>query len=161
MGKPCTAKTTGYHGCILAGERGGGYENVADKATINTCNLNISRSVLIGGFSTCTNYPSIVHVLHLKFVPHYKMPLATSVWTVIIVLSLPSECNQHECSHCRAEISALRWWKLRPTPQYHHLCIANNLQSPLAKAVVYTTCDTNSAVPQCLNLQLLLVDGYI
>ena len=98
MGKPCTAKTTGYHGCILAGERGGGYENVADKATINTCNLNISRSVLIRAFSTCTNYPSIVLIMHLKFVSRYNMSLVFAVWTAIIAVCLQS-ATQHECRH--------------------------------------------------------------
>ena len=37
---------------------------------------NLSR-----GLSTFTNYPSIVYVMHLKFVSHYKMCIVTSVWT--------------------------------------------------------------------------------
>ena len=36
---------------------------------------------LSGGLSTFTNYPSIVYVMHLKFVSHYKMCIVTSVWT--------------------------------------------------------------------------------
>ena len=41
----------------------------------------IPSTILIGGLSTFTNYPSIVYVMHLKFVSHYKMCIVTSVWT--------------------------------------------------------------------------------
>ena len=52
-------------------------------------------------------YLFIAHVVHLKFVSHYKMPVVTSVWAAII---LPSECNS-------ARVRASRRWNLGPTPQ--------------------------------------------
>ena len=86
---------------------------------------NVSRTILIGALSTCTNSPSIAHVMHPKFVSHYKMSPVTSVW-MANCMNLPS---QHECGHCRAGISASLY-------QYHHLCIYNNLPVVNPKAVV-------------------------
>ena len=56
-------------------ERDSGYENVADKAIINTCTWT-SPSVLIGALS---NYLSTVPIIHLKFVSHSNMSLVSSV----------------------------------------------------------------------------------
>ena len=70
--------------------------NVADKAIISTCAVNVSGTILIGTLFTCTNYPSIVHANHLKFVSHSNV-------SAIILLNLPLSSTQ-----------ASRSWKLGP-----------------------------------------------
>ena len=49
--------------------------SVADK-TIISYRLNDSWTILTRTFST---YLSIVHVIHLKFISHYKMSIASSI----------------------------------------------------------------------------------